>query len=126
MDASTVRDLWQRLPPDPEAVTFSARAGDDGDGPATFSSYTLSAKGMRPKARQVAVGGSLVVRRTRHWQMWLPLMEQAAAVAPASLPCPSPNPGDRITDADGGVWNIDSVDERIFGVCWLCEATKEN
>lgn len=125
MDAAGVRYLYQDLSPAPEAATLSVRSGSDGDGPATYSSYSLLAQAMRPKTSSTNAGGVMLVRRTRHWRFWKALVDQAAAVGGAVLPCPSPQPGDRITDGAGTVWTVDSVDERLFGECWLVESTGE-
>ncbi len=120
MDAASTRNVWQRMAPAPTDAVLHSRTAAPGT-PA-YSSYTIRAKKYKPSQ---SLDGETPVR-SRKWQLWRQLLDDATAVSPATLPCPAPKINDRITDSDTSeVWVIKSIEELLFGNCWNCQCVQE-
>lgn len=125
LDAVNARDIWQRMCRDLVTVTFGSRAAANvADAPA-WSSYTLRADRKFLTQSLSGMGGVVLPERGRVWQMWAALMEDATAVAPASLPVPDPKENDRITDPDGVKWIVRRVEVKLFGNCFTLTCERE-
>ena len=120
-----IRNAWRRLQPGRETVTLKIRQAGEDQG--TFLSYTLPRARLKPLTRaEVSLyGGVLAAHRYRKISIWQESLDNATAVAPASLPCPVPKVGDVVTGADGTNWVIFEVTSKLLLQIHECVCEQE-
>jgi len=110
---SFVRSAWRLTVPDEASVsvTLGVRTAPG----AAFTSYTLYHAKRRPGEHRHNVDPSLALQ-SLSWLLWKDDLDAASA--------PAPKPNDRITDAAGVHWLIDSVEAHLFGEVFHCQTTR--
>jgi len=109
LDDDRLRDVWERVLPRPEPITFFSRRS--GSNQNLFHEYQIPrAKRKRLNEEQIAnLKGAYLASRYRVWQIWLESLQAATAVSGAPLPVPEPKVNDLFRDRDGIEWIVEDV-----------------
>ena len=123
LNARRLYSVWRRLTPNRETVTLYSRQPGADQG--SFAGYSVTGS---PEKTLSSVGEPGVVRassRTLTWEFWQEWLDSATAVAPATLPCPTPKIRDVVEDADGVRWVVREVEKKLMGNVFKCRCLRE-
>ncbi len=114
------RSVWKYLP-NLETMTFGSRQQNQ----TGFLSYVIpNVRRKKLDLDEALELGFLLGQGVQLFVLWRESLDAAVATSPATLPAPLPKVKDTLTDAEGVVWVVQYVQQKLLGNVIECYAQK--